>query len=61
MGRGQAMNTLRKHFAPQMTMLDRSTENGLLSSSQAPNPYEIEEPVLNTNRLWTRLNKYNSC
>lgn len=55
MGRGRTMNALCKHFTSQMTMSGRSTENGLLpSSSQASNPYEIEEPTLNTNKLWTK-------
>lgn len=55
MGRGQTLNALRKHFAPQMTS-DRYAENASLFP---PNLYDIEEPTVNTNRLWTRLNKYN--
>lgn len=58
MGRGQTLNALRKHFVPQMTLSDRYAENVPLFS-QASNLYEIEEPTVNTNRLWTRLNKYN--
>lgn len=57
MGRGQTLNALRKHFASQMT-LDRYAEDASLFP-QTPNLYEIEEPIVNTNRLWTRLNKYN--
>lgn len=47
------MNVLRKHFASQMAISNRSTENGL-SSLQTSNPYEIEEPTFNTSKLWTR-------
>ncbi|KAM0736231.1 Protein vreteno [Formica fusca] len=52
-GRGQTLNVLRKHFVPQMTLSDRYAENVPLFS-QASNLYEIEEPTVNTNRLWTR-------
>ncbi|XP_072746052.1 uncharacterized protein Vret isoform X2 [Anoplolepis gracilipes] len=48
-GRGrQAFNTLRNHYISQMTMSDRYAENRLLSL------YELEEPTVNPNRLWTR-------
>ncbi|KAL6432088.1 hypothetical protein ACFW04_006662 [Cataglyphis niger] len=51
-GRGQTLNALRKHSAAQMT-LDRYAENASLFP-QTNNLYEIEEPIVNTNRLWTR-------
>ncbi|XP_025269700.1 uncharacterized protein LOC105254637 isoform X2 [Camponotus floridanus] len=54
MGRGRTMNAFCKHLASQMTMSNRSTENELLPSSQASNLYEIEEPTLNTDKLWTK-------
>ncbi|XP_070171251.1 uncharacterized protein Vret [Polyergus mexicanus] len=52
-GRGQTLNAFRKNFASQMTLSDRYVENVPLFS-QASNLYEIEEPTVNTNRLWTR-------
>lgn len=51
MGRGQAVNGLCKPFAPQKTMPENGTSSLL---AQASSLYELEEPTVNTNRLWTR-------
>lgn len=60
MGHDQSTNSLQKHVMPQMTLPHKYTDCGLLSSPSFPQTAnEIDDPYANTNKLWTRLNKYN--
>jgi len=53
MGRGQSISILHKHIMPQVAIPNRSS---LPSFSKTHNVYEIEDPYMNSNKLWTRLN-----
>lgn len=63
MGRGQSTPVFRKHVMPHLTIPCNFANYGSLSSlpscSQTHGIYEFEDPYMNTNKLWTRLNKYN--
>jgi len=58
MGRGKSINILHKHVMPQMGISHRyvNCESSLSSFSKTHNVYEIEDPYMNSNKLWTRLN-----
>lgn len=55
MGRGQSM-------LPRVPQISHGCADGSLSSLISHSPtfgVEMEDPYINTNTLWTRLNKYN--
>lgn len=56
MGRGHSLTAFRKHVIPRMTIPHRHEDYGSLSPYSV---HEVEDPYANTNKLWTRLNKYN--
>jgi len=58
MGRGQSINIFHKHVMPQVGIPNRYTnyESSLPSFSKTHNVYEVEDPYMNSNKLWTRLN-----
>jgi len=59
MGRGKSIDILHKHVMPQVAISNRyaNYELSLPSSSKIHDVYEVEDdPYMNSNKLWTRLN-----
>jgi len=61
MGHGQPTHAFHKHVMPHITIpcsFPNYESSSLSSCSQTHSIYELEDPYMSTNKLWTRLNKY---